>query len=80
MTSREARQTLRTPAGILMMLAVAAPCVSAAQPTLELAADRQRQIIQEIEQEQSRTELDGVDQHGVTVEFDLKTDFRSRPW
>lgn len=54
MTSHQAPQTLRTSAGVLMLLAVAAPRLSAAQPTLESVADGQRQIIEEIEQEQSR--------------------------
>lgn len=45
---------LRTATGRLVLMAVAVPCVSFAQPMLEAAADRQRQIVQRIEDEQSR--------------------------
>lgn len=52
MTSAEACQTLKALA-VLTLLAVAAPCTSVAQSALESAADRQRQIVEEIEREQS---------------------------
>ena len=53
MASLEASRTLMALAG-WTFLALAAPCTSVAQSTLEPRRDRERQIVDEVQQEQSR--------------------------